>query len=333
MATLTDRTTAAESWRLAEVAIQTAPSVCIAGLPGTGKSLAALTPVHPAGTVLPEDIYTLTLHDDAIVGDVIGNYLPRAGKWDWRDGPALLAWAVSLERPSRLVCNEIDQAAGAVLTALYAIMDSPESARLTLPTGETRRPHALNFQVVSTMNGAVSDLPAALADRHVAQVTCNHPHPGSIAALPSEWQATAEGMCNPSARLEGRGTTPRDWHGLATLTRRGLSLSDAAALIWSPERAAEVADHLSIVSAPTAPRLAPDPVVAPAPAGQSAGTPSGWRYLCPVGHGTNGGVAPDGSTYPDASGEIFCGEGDCCEFYPASEGEARAAGIMPLVSA
>lgn len=240
-----------QCWRLATLAVQHAPAVLLHGLPGTGKSyLATSMSEHPSGLdCARDDVYTLTLHEDASAFDIVGGYLPKAGKWDWRDGPAVQAWRASHERPVRLVLNEIDQSGPGVLTALYAILDSPETAALTLPTGETVRPNPANLQVISTMNGEPSDLPAALWDRHTAAVRLDQPHPDSIARLPLEWRSAAEGLTSASARAENRGTTPRDWHALAALTSRGLSMEDASLMVWPEQRANEVRDHLAISAA------------------------------------------------------------------------------------
>lgn len=250
----THHTELPESWRLAILAMHKAPRVLLYGLPGTGKSYAAtITREHPAGTVERDDVLSLTLHEDASASDIIGGYLPKQGKWDWRDGPAVQAWRTSHERPVRLVLNEIDQAAGPVLTALYAILDDPESAVLTLPTGETLRPNPANLQIVSTMNGQPCDLPEALYDRHDAESRLDAPHPDSLAKLPAEWREIAAGLTSATARTEGRGTTPRDWHSLDRLTRRGVSFEDAATMVgWSAERMGEIRDHMMIASAPAA---------------------------------------------------------------------------------
>jgi len=233
------------SWQLAQLAVEHAPSALLYGLPGTGKSFAALQAKHPAGLIADGDIFALTLHDDAAVSDLIGGYLPIDGHWTWRDGPAVQAWKASQERPSRLVLNEIDRAAGPLHTALLAILDSPRSARLTLPTGETVTPNPENFQVVSTMNGVPQDLDAALLDRHVASIRLDEPHPDSIAALPENMQKVAATMSASKVRNSGRGTTPRDWHALAALEAAGLSLSDAAEMVWA-DRSKDIITHLAI---------------------------------------------------------------------------------------
>lgn len=237
-------------WQLATLAVQHAPSVLLHGLPGTGKSFAALQRDHPAGEVADADVFALTLHDDAVVSDLIGGYLPIDGHWTWRDGPAVQAWRVSQDRPSRLVLNEVDRSAGALHTALLAILDSPASARLTLPTGETVKPNPDNFQVVSTMNGVPTDLDAALLDRHVATVRLDDPHPDSIAALPAQMRKPAAAMSTGAARAAKRGTSPRDWHALAALLAAGLDGSDAAEMVFGAARAKDIVTHLKVAKIP-----------------------------------------------------------------------------------
>lgn len=249
MPTVTVTPNLPRSWHLAELAVERAARVLLYGLPGTGKTHATLTSRHPAGTVAREDIFSLTLHDDAAVSDLIGGYLPIAGKWSWRDGPAVQAWRASHDRPVRLVLNEVDRAAGPLHTALLAVMDSPASACLTLPTGETVYPCPANLQVISTMNGTPGDLDPALRDRHSAEIRCDEPHPASIAALPADLQNVAQEMTTAAARNGNRGTTPRDWHALAALMSAGIDREDAAEMVWG-DRAADIAAHLAVLAVP-----------------------------------------------------------------------------------
>lgn len=244
-------------WHLAERAMSTAGTLLLHGLPGTGKTFATLNPLHPAGEVAAEDCYALTLHGDSSPSDLIGGYLPIEGVWTWRDGPAVLAWRASHERPVRLILNELDRAAGETHTALLAILDAAATARLTLPTGETVRPHwdaaarLSHLQVVSTMNGSPKDLDEALLDRHEGTVRLDEPHPASIASLPEDLQAVAAGLTTAHERATGRGTTPRDWHAFAALRSRGLLAEDAGELVWG-ERSRDVLAHLAILAVPGA---------------------------------------------------------------------------------
>lgn len=209
-----------------------AAHVCLYGPPGTGKTHAAVRAANGG------QLFALTLTEDTPVSEVRGAYLPVRGEFVWVDGPGLRAWADG----GMLVLNEIDHAPGEALSFLLALLDSPESARLTLPTGETRRP-AEGFVCVATMNGAPEDLPEALRDRFVF-VECPDVHPGAVSAVPAEWREfaarTVTSAVDPARRLGIRG-----WLTLAALVEREVPLDLAARAVWG-DRGRQVLDALSI---------------------------------------------------------------------------------------
>lgn len=86
--------------------------------------------------------------------------------------------------------NEIDHASGDAFTFLLGALDDPEVVRVTLPTGETVRPHR-DFTVVATMNGVPEDLPPALRDRFAVRVEIDRAHPDAIDALPADLRGFA----------------------------------------------------------------------------------------------------------------------------------------------
>jgi MoxR-like ATPase len=104
----------------------------------------------------------------------------------WMDGPGIRAW----REGARFVINEIDKASDDALSLLFAVLDDPEFAELTLPTGEVVRPTE-GFHVVATMNGVPSDLPAALQDRFPVTIQVVDVNPEAIKALPSDLQVAA----------------------------------------------------------------------------------------------------------------------------------------------
>jgi len=148
--------------------------VLLYGPPGTGKTTAATT----------SDAVSLTLTEDTSVQELIGHYVPKGSEFAWHDGPATTAW----RQGRRLVLNEVDKAAGSVLTALLALLDDVSIARLTLPTGETIRP-LLTYTVVATSNiETPEELPEPLRDRFDASILIDTPHPVAIAKLPQDLQ-------------------------------------------------------------------------------------------------------------------------------------------------
>lgn len=146
-------------------------NVVLYGPPGTGKTLAASK---------RDKVYSVTVTMETPAAELRGHYLPRGDSFEWHDGPAIRAW----REGARLVLNEIDQASGDAATFLHAILDDPDVARLTLPTGETVRP-ARGFHVVATTNAADLPLvlPEALLDRFAARIHVDAPHPQALSAL------------------------------------------------------------------------------------------------------------------------------------------------------
>ena len=130
------------------------------GPPGTGKTTVAMNP----------RALSITLTAETPAAELRGHYIPKGNEFIWQDGPAITAWRQGL----CLVLNEIVEASGDALTFLYALLDDPKMARITLPTGETVTP-APGFYCVATMNGQPMDLPPALLDRFMARVYVDEP--------------------------------------------------------------------------------------------------------------------------------------------------------------
>jgi MoxR-like ATPase len=223
-------------WDLVNKVIEHSRTTLLYGVPGTGKSFAAHT-AELAGRPL----FTVTLTPDTPAAELRGHYVPQGNQFVWQDGPAIKAWRCG----GRLVINEIDHAGGDALSFLLNSLDSPETASLTLPTGELVRPNP-QFQAVATMNGVPDhDLPMALRDRFPVAIEINEAHPKGIATLPVDLQNAAKGSVvasDPSRRL-----TLRAWMAFANLrTRIGAELAAQAVF---QARAADVLDALRIAQA------------------------------------------------------------------------------------
>jgi len=222
-------------WDLAEIIIGLMRTVLLFGPPGTGKSLAAHN-TDLAG----RELFSLTLTPDTAAAELRGHYVPAGNEFQWRDGPAITAW----RRGGRLVVNEIHKAGGDALSFLLAALDNPETARLTLPNGETVRPHK-NFQVIATMNGDPDEeLEPALRDRFPAALEISEPHPKGIARLPEDLQQVARNTA--CCAQEERRVSLRQWLAFADL-RRDIGADDAARVIFN-KRASDVMAALRIAS-------------------------------------------------------------------------------------
>lgn len=195
-----------DRWTIIESVIATSRRVLLHGLPGTGKTYAA------ARRNVPEDtsVYQITMTEETPAAEIRGHFLPKGDEMVWMDGPAVRAW----REGARLVINEIDRASADTLSLLYAILDDPEFAELTLPTGEVVRP-AKGFHVVATMNGTPYDLPLPLQDRFPVTIEVIDVNPEAIAALPSDLRVPAQ----ESALIENeeRRLSVRVWAEFASL--------------------------------------------------------------------------------------------------------------------
>lgn len=223
-------------WDLVAKVLEHSRTTLLYGAPGTGKSFAA----HKSA-LEDRGLFSVTLTPDTPAAELRGHYVPQGNRFVWQDGPALRAWRTG----GRLVINEIDHAGGDALSFLLNCLDSPETACLTLPTGEMVMPHP-RFQAVATMNGnPEQDLPTALRDRFPVCIEINEAHPQGINGLPQDLQKAAQGTvvaADPARRL-----TLRAWFAFAALrTRIG---ADAAAVAVFASRAKDVLDALRIAQA------------------------------------------------------------------------------------
>ena len=201
-----DMTNTYDCWEVAEAIIGISPRVLLRGKPGTGKTY------HAATAAVEEDqkVYQITMTEETPAAEIRGHYIIKDGEYVWSDGPAIMAW----REGARLVINEIDRASEDCMSLMYAILDDPGFAQLTLPTGETVRP-ADGFQIVATMNGVPEDLPDALQDRLPVDIEITDVHPKAIERLPEDLREAAR---NTSlAKTSERGISIRMWLEFAAL--------------------------------------------------------------------------------------------------------------------
>lgn len=226
-----------KNWDLVAKVISYSRTTLLSGPPGTGKSYSAHT-----ADLDGRKVYTVTLTPDTPAAELRGHYVPVGGEFVWRDGPVISAWRDG----ARLVINEIDHAGGDALSFLLAALDSPETARLTLPTNETVRP-ADRFQVVATMNGDPDrDLPAALRDRFPVRISIEEAHPQGIQALPEDLRDAAAGTVtadDPERRI-----TLRAWLAYADL-RGKVGAETAANAVFGTDRGPDILQSLQIARA------------------------------------------------------------------------------------
>jgi MoxR-like ATPase len=210
-------------------------TVFIYGPPGTGKTYAGLH-IGRVG----QGVYCVTLTVETSAAELRGHFIFKGGEAVWHDGPFVRA----MREGKRLVINELTNASADVLALLFPILESPETAELTLPSGETVRP-APGFHVVATDNYAPDRLPGPLQDRFVAFLRVTQPHPDALAELADDLRELAE---STERITDDRYMSARVWRNLHLLTPL-FGLKTACLLVLGPERGQMVFDAIQLALA------------------------------------------------------------------------------------
>ena len=124
---------------------------------------------------------------------------------------------------------------------LFPILESRETARLTLPTGETVEP-APGFSVVCTSNEPPEALPEALRDRFDCTILIDAPHPEALKRLSPELRQAALQTFDLEPE---RALSLRSWLKLEEL-RHELGLRDACIAVFGAERGRHIHEALTM---------------------------------------------------------------------------------------
>ena len=209
-----------DCWAVTDAVMGVSQRILLYGPPGTGKTYAA----QRRALVDDQTVYSITMTEETPMAEIRGHFVQKEGSFVWMDGPAVRSW----KEGARLVINEIDRAGDDVLSFLYAIMDDPGFASVTLPTGETISP-VDGFQLVATMNGEPDDLPDALQDRLPVSIEIGDLNPEALQRLPEDLQEPAKNttlLDNNARRL-----SIRAWLEFASLRDKlGVSMGDEEGL-------------------------------------------------------------------------------------------------------
>lgn len=225
------------TWEVIEAIERGAYRVLLYGPPGTGKTRSAFE----TAKALKKPLYNITLSDETPAAELRGHYIPQGNKFVWMDGPAVRAF-----REGAVLClDEIDKASQDALDFLHGLLNDPEMARLTLPSGEIITP-ADGFQVIATMNGDIQDLQPSLQDRFSIAIEITAPHPGAVASLPKDLQGVAQSV--ESYEVQQRPQTIRRWAAFATLREiEDVGVENAAKAVFA-HRAPELMDAIGFRS-------------------------------------------------------------------------------------
>jgi MoxR-like ATPase len=227
-----------EAWLRVERALgsQLVRIAFIWGPPGIGKTYAAFQYGRVAA-----GLYSVTITEETSAAELRGHYLFKGAEAVWHDGPMILAF----REGKRLVINEISHANGDVLNLMWPLLESWETAQLTLPTGETVRPQP-GFHVVVTDNCPPDDLPAPLQDRFTVLLPVEHPHPAALSSLSGQLRELAE--AGASIGEDDRRISARRWQALSTLSEE-FGLREACLLTFGPARGAMAFDAITLALA------------------------------------------------------------------------------------
>jgi hypothetical protein len=172
-----------EDWDFVDrvLASRRAHTIYLYGPPGTGKTYSACR----AG-LGDRESYSVTMTPDTPAAEMRGFWMPKGSEFEFQLG----VFVEAMKNGSRLIINEISNASHDVLAILHPVLESRETARLTLPNLETVVP-AEGFQVVCTDNLPPDQLPDALRDRFKSVIHVSRPHPAALARLPEDLREAA----------------------------------------------------------------------------------------------------------------------------------------------
>lgn len=206
-------------WDLLSEVIPRTHQALLHGPPGTGKTTFANRCARPGEEVINE-----TLTEETPAAYLMGMFLRKGEEHVWVDGPV-----TKLFRDGGLfVANELDKASGDCLQFLNCVLDDPEVAEFTLPTGEKIKRHP-DFRCIAAINGEPEDLPDSLRDRFGSRILVDVINPEAIAALPKHLQKAA--MDGAKAQGDDR-ISIRYWNEYARLMSAGMDEVNAAVAVF-----------------------------------------------------------------------------------------------------
>lgn len=223
-------------WALVErvLASESVSRVYLWGSPGIGKTYCAIHAGSRGGAA-----YVCTLTQEMPSSELRGHWIPRGSELVWHDGPIVRA----LREGALIVLNELLHGSDDALSFLHPVLERPETACLTLPTGETIRPTP-GFRVIVTENRPPTELPAALRDRFDVTLEVTEPHPKALASLSPAMQEAAR---RSFTLEEDRSVSVRAWLVLDRLQHE-LGLEAACLAVFGCQRGSQIFDALTLAA-------------------------------------------------------------------------------------
>lgn len=203
------------------------------GPPGTGKTYTSCR-----FGLDGRPVYVITLTPETPAAELRGFYMPKGDEFVWTDGVFIKA----MREGARVVINEVAHASHDIMAILYPVLESEETASLTLPTGETITP-SKGFQVICTDNQPPEQLPDALKDRFNAVIEITEPHPDALSALKDEYKDAAMSTFNVG---DGRGISLRGWLSAQKFADGGMDETVAFKAAFGKERGEQLASAIQI---------------------------------------------------------------------------------------
>lgn len=202
------------------------------GPPGVGKTWAAY---HLAPN--PNGVLAVSLSEDTPAMELRGHYVQTERGMVWQDGNFVRA----MRRGATLVINEVTHSADDVRSFMHPVLESPETAEMTLPNGEVVKP-AAGFRVILTDNLPPEDLSLALRSRIEARLHITVPHPSALARLSPDLRRAAEATLGLE---DERRVSLREWLNLERV-RGELGLELGAVAVFGDERGPQLLDALEL---------------------------------------------------------------------------------------
>jgi len=185
----------------------------------------------------PNGVLAVSLSEDTPAMELRGHYVQTEHGMVWQDGNFVRA----MRRGATLVINEVTHSADDVRSLMHPVLESPETAEMTLPNGEVVKP-AAGFRVILTDNLPPEDLSLALRSRIEARLHITVPHPSALARLSPDLRRAAEATLGLE---DERRVSLREWLNLERV-RGELGLELGAVAVFGDERGPQLLDALEL---------------------------------------------------------------------------------------